>query len=103
MDENEIKYIIGNSAIHGNGVIAKTEIKKGEIIGVAVYLTARGPLITRYLGVYVNHSKNPNACLIQHNLNYHLTSIKDISAGDEITGDYNQTPPFLAKAESYFA
>jgi hypothetical protein len=36
------KYIIGKSAIHGKGVIAKAEIKTGEIIGVAVHLTAFG-------------------------------------------------------------
>jgi hypothetical protein len=35
MKANEPKYIIGNSSIHGKGVIANTEIKKGEIIGVA--------------------------------------------------------------------
>ena len=37
MKTEEPKYLIGNSAIHGKGVIAKADIKKGEVIGVAVF------------------------------------------------------------------
>lgn len=100
--KEEIKFVIGNSKIHGKGVIAKIAIKKGETIGIAVCLIKGRPVITDYLGKYVNHSYNPNSCLIQRLMNYNLVAISDINRGAEITADYNLTRAFLAKPKNNF-
>lgn len=100
--EGEIKYAIGNSLIHGQGVIAQCPIKKGEVIGVAVPITPGGHAVTQYLGRYVNHSSKPNSCLKLNGLAYDLVAITDISIHEEIAADYNSAPDFIAKPDRHF-
>ena len=97
-----IKYKIGQSEIHGLGLIAADFIKQGEIIGTAIVLTTNGPVITSYLGKYVNHSLKANSCLVAAGLQYNLVATTNIQAETEIVSNYNHTPAFVEKPGADF-
>lgn len=108
---NSKKTFVGPSKIHGNGVIAKKNIKKGEIIFVIkgellhwnpdipqpknsemwvgidrnIWIDPHG--VTRYL----NHSSNPNSGIRGRVV---LRAIKNIKRGEEITIDYSTTEEY---------
>ena len=57
------KYVIGNSSIHGKGVICVHTIKKDESIGIVITRENNIVHITPYLGKYVNHKVDENTYL----------------------------------------
>lgn len=99
-----IPYIIDSSEIHGLGVICTIPIKRHDIIGVAIVRTPSGPVITEWLGRFVNHSDEPNAFLFNiDNHVWELKALRIIKPGEEITADYSdpQGPDFLQQPEDF--
>jgi hypothetical protein len=95
-------YTIGNSLIHGKGVISSAFYKQWDVIGVAIVFCKIGFVITEDLGKYVNHSYFPNSKLIRSGLVFNLVAIKDIKSGEEITANYNDSPEFIERAKSFY-
>ena len=88
---------VGPSDIHGQGLFAKSTIKRGSVIG---YLEGRPCTIdgdhvlwiseTQGIEVlcdlrYINHSDQPNACYYD---DLSVVALRDIACGEEITHDY---------------
>lgn len=103
IDNYEQNYKIGKSNIHGNGVIAKKNILKHNIIGIAmVFSFIIIPYITEDLGQWINHSYGPNAYIYYYmpkNV-YYLIANRNIQKGEEITMDYNDTPWYIRKPDA---
>lgn len=102
------KYKIGESEVHGKGVIATSDIKKGENIGNALNLKYGVIIdITPELGKWINHSWYPN-CELQksvytwNKMSWDLIANKNIVKGDEIMMDYRDTPWFIAKPSIWY-
>ena len=85
---------IGESKIHGQGLIAKENISEGTDLGVSHY-KKNDHLIRTPLGGFINHSENPN-CFINENIHYHdgqqreLYTTRPIEKGEEITVFYTK-------------
>ena len=79
-------YHKSNSRIHGTGVFASKNIKKGEFIGD---VSKNGKYRTT-LGRWVNHAKDNNIMFSfkNDNINMIATATKDIKAGEEIVVNY---------------
>ncbi len=106
------KFVIKRSRINGKGAFAAVAIKKGETIcrmaGEEISIAelqrrfesgeerSTDPLqvgASRYLDldkpfVFINHSCDPNATIVDFNT---LVAIRDIRIGEEITYDYSLT------------
>jgi hypothetical protein len=86
------KVKVGRSGIHGKGLIATADILSGEPIAIARLDGKRTPA-----GRYTNHSKTPNARMIQNGSNIVLVALRDILGclggqdGEEITINYCDT------------
>ena len=99
------KYVIGNSPIHGKGVISVHTIKKDEPIGIVIISENNTILITPYLGQYVNHKVDENTYLkkVEENniTNYYLHAKKNIYFGEEITSNYDgpNIPDFIERSK----
>ena len=93
--------VVGESSIHGRGVIAAREFRKGELIGAAVTGLVNGGvggMERTELGRFANHQEKPNAKLERVGGDvYALRATEDISSSSEITMSYWDTPPFVAK------
>jgi len=75
------------SKIHGHGMFSEMPINKGEHIATAATAGLR-----TIAGRYVNHSSSPNAEMKRHESgDIDLYSTRSISAGEEITTDYEHT------------
>ena len=92
------KYSVKNSRIHGKGLFAKTDIRRGEVIGTIPYKPAKqdGPYVlwVNDQGIlvesdlkYINHSSSPNACYCD---DLDVVALKKIARGEEITHDYGE-------------
>ena len=78
---------IGDSKIHGQGLIAKEDIAKGTDLGVSHY--RKGDEVIRTpLGGFMNHSESPNAELIGIGRAKYLITLIDIMPDEEITLSY---------------
>ena len=79
-------YHKSSSKIHGTGVFASKNIKKGEFIGD---VSKNGEYRTT-LGRWVNHAKDNNIIFSfkKDNINMMATATKDIKAGEEIVTNY---------------
>ena len=91
------KVSVKKSKIHGNGLFAEEQIKRGDTIGVAhqVLNTSNHKLFvpTSIVGKNYNHSKNnPNAENIMDGNKRYLVALTDIKPGTEITSNYYNTP-----------
>jgi hypothetical protein len=91
------KVSVKKSKIHGNGLFAEEQIKRGDTIGVAhqVLNTSNHKLFvpTGIVGKNYNHSKNnPNAENIMDGNKRYLVALTDIKPGTEITSNYYNTP-----------
>lgn len=86
-------FYIAPSPIHRLGLFAKHDIKAGTpLFKVAdVYPVWKQ---TKF-GMAYNHSSNANTDMIQDGNEVWQFSVKDIKAGDEITGDYRLALPFF--------
>ena len=88
------RLYIGKSAIHGRGVFADANIKKGDYIGL-LYKDVYAPSGSKLPGVtklssFVNHSYEPNGKVERSGARYHLKALEDIDKDEEITIDYKQ-------------
>ena len=89
---------VKKSAIHGKGLFAKTNIKKGAVIGeVRGQLTRKdGPYVlwineakqgveVKCILKYINHHSNPNACYYD---DLTVVALRNIAQDEEITHNY---------------
>ena len=78
------------SPIHGHGIYATQDIKKGTDLGST---HIKVPMILTYirtpLGGFINHSEDPNCEVIKIGKYYYLITIKDIMPDEEITLSYS--------------
>ena len=94
---NDIFYV-RESAIHGKGLFAKSEIKKGQLLGQIEGAPAfsDGPYVLwvdeSEKGVevkcdlkYINHNTRPNACYYD---DLTVVALRDIAKDEEITHHY---------------
>ncbi len=104
------KISIGDSKIHGKGLIADENIKKGDKIQIipgpktkrVITNKEQGQEIENWIGIsktfwidtsgtifnFINHSCEPNAAIAGTRTLY---ALEDIEKGDEITMDYSMT------------
>jgi SET domain-containing protein len=93
-------YSIKKSKIAGIGVVADKNFKKGELIDTAI---EKEDLITKAdtrtnFGKSLNHQKQCNANQKSENNMLNVYAGKDITAGEEVTIDYNKTPWYVRAA-----
>ena len=83
---------IGDSKIHGQGLIAKENITEGTDLGVSHY--RKGDEVIRTpLGGFINHSEEPNMVRKQIRIEpywdkWTITTTEDIKKGEELTLKY---------------
>jgi len=81
------KFEISSSPIHGRGCFANQAFKKGDFIN---HHFEPGEKITKF-GAHLNHSKNPTAISKRGKDGYDpVHALKDLIQGDEITLDYTK-------------
>lgn len=80
------KVALGDSRIHGTGLLAKHPIEAGDSIAIARFGEKRTPA-----GRYANHSFDPNAKMMATEGNILLVALKAINAGEEVTVDYRES------------
>lgn len=97
-DKDKPAWKIGNSQIHGKGVMAGRNMNKGSIVDKATDPSSRADDKITHMGSKLNHSPNPNCLLnkvetsriIFHN----LITTKDVDEGEELTVNYGDYPEF---------
>ena len=97
--EKPVIYAIGDSSIHGRGMMANKDLVPETEIGVFVrFEWWVVPIITREFGRHINHSWNPNTRLEwKPTQEWILTSVESIARGSEITFDYRTTSWYCKK------
>lgn len=82
---------IKSSEIEGLGLFATEDIPFGTDLGKS-HMNFDGPLHRTPLGGFYNHSTKPNCIKAKrsekYGYSYHLETLRDIKAGDEITVKY---------------
>ena len=83
---------IGESKIHGQGLVASENIPMGTDLGISHYRKGDNVIRTP-LGGFINHSEDPSATREQIRIEpywdkWNVTTIKDIKKGEEITLKY---------------
>ena len=83
---------IGESKIHGQGLVASEDIPMGTDLGISHYRKG-DDVIRTPLGGFINHSEDPSATRKQIRIEpywdkWNVTTIKDIKKGEEITLKY---------------
>ena len=97
------KYRIGPSSIHGQGIITKYTINKGEIIDKGIdYIWGLFPYITPYFGSWINHSNHANTQLCYLENGYYIMATQMIKKDEEVTVNYNMTPWYIENARSWY-
>ena len=95
------KYTIKPSARHGVGAFALRNIGAQENVGVLLarlyFFGVFGGRRTD-LGCAVNHAGNPNCKMVKVGRCWSLVATRCISAGEELTMSYDDTPWFVASA-----
>jgi SET domain-containing protein len=94
------EFEIAPSTIHGVGVFTRIPIKKGSVLFPVVSETEKK---VTPLGSKVNHSYTPNCVLRKYGDTWCIVANEDIPVNAELTGDYNDTPPFLQKPLPHYA
>ncbi|RDI46029.1 SET domain-containing protein [Aquicella lusitana] len=98
-------YFLVKKGIHGVGVFAAADIKKGEILRELTGEMLDHPTRTSIqigknkhiedeMGGLINHSCQPTARIDKKN--HSLVSIRNIRKGEEITFDYNENEEAMA-------
>ena len=78
------------SDVNGNGLFTVEDIEEGEIIGVSHVCYKNYWYSVNPIGIYYNHSLNPN-CIIRYEGNLNLLVAKiNISAWEELLVDYTK-------------
>ena len=90
----EEKYYVDKSHIQGNGVFAKTDYPENYTIGKLHDLVDGKAVSNSWteLAKYHNHSNTPNCKNTYNNNTRHLTTIKPVNKGEELTTDYTLQP-----------
>lgn len=107
-------YIIGDSQIHGKGILAKRNLKDDEVVGLGIAFKCYCiPYVTPEFGSFINHSYNPTGYLYWHDgssqedydnnntlskdkdMGWYVRCLKPLKKGDEITVNYNHTPWYI--------
>jgi SET domain-containing protein len=97
--KDEYSYSVNDSRIHGKGIFAKDDIKKGKK-SLACILTDED-LLYSDLGKYINHSKSPNCKLVDDgSRNFLVVTLNDIKDGDEMLIDYDNNPHGFQKSNN---
>jgi hypothetical protein len=119
MEQQTQKYYIGDSQIHGKGVLATRNLRKNEVIdmgiGFAMYFI---PYVTPYFGSFINHSYTPNAYLWYYDgytnntrqsydpavneVGWYVRTLRPIQENEEITVNYNHTPWYIEGALPHY-
>tara|TARA_R110000744_G_scaffold105366_3_gene201344 strand:+ start:1154 stop:1852 length:699 start_codon:yes stop_codon:yes gene_type:complete len=91
---NEEKYYVDKSHIQGNGVFAKTDYPENYTIGkLHDFIGGKAkPNSWTELARKHNHSNTPNCKNTLNNGSRHLTTIKPVNKGEELTTDYTLQP-----------
>lgn len=98
-----MKYELGKSKIQGLGIISTESINKDESIDIAIdFLFNFFPVITDYIGRWVNHSTNNNIYLYFDGKKYYFKASKFIPSGSELLLDYNDTPWYIMKPMPWY-
>jgi len=92
------KFAVKESSIHGMGAIATKNIKKGELVGMAVTdEKALEPTQAHLwrdartkLGKYLNHKNKENASFKSENNTLNIYAKNTINKGEEITVNYKK-------------
>lgn len=87
---------IKQSGIEGLGLFAVEDIKSDTDLGLThiVDITSENGFIRTPLGGFINHSESPNLKIdVKESGNYHIRTLVDIKAGDELTLKYNLYTP----------
>jgi len=99
-----MNFKIGKSTIHGRGIFADKDFKKGDELFLVLdfdefYNRAKG---ISTLGRLVNHQKKCNCSLKLIKNQYYLCADKDIKKGEELTSDYSKLSfPFRNNIDGY--
>ena len=81
---------IGKSNIHGRGIFMTDALKKEDVVGVSHVSYDRVWYQVFPLGIFYNHSKNPN-CIVKTEDNLNLVvANRDIDKDEELTVDYTK-------------
>jgi SET domain len=88
---------IGESKIHGQGLIANSNLPMGANIGVS-YING---LPTSNIGKFYNHSDQPNAISRMTGNKRSIELTRDIQPGEEITLNYRLQPELEQPAEGW--
>ena len=81
---------VGNSDIHGRGIFSTDGLKEGDTVGVSHVTYERVWYQVFPIGIFYNHSYEPN-CIVKTEDNVNLViAIKDINKDEEITVDYSK-------------
>ena len=81
---------VGNSDIHGRGIFSTDGLKEGDIVGVSHVTYERVWYQVFPIGIFYNHSYEPN-CIVKTEDNVNLViAIKDINKDEEVTVDYSK-------------
>jgi len=84
MPEDNYKFVIAASPIHGQGVFAADDYAQNEVIGLVRQGLNRTPL-----GYMTNHSDEPNAETVPlPDGGGYMRTLRAIQAGEEVTIDY---------------
>ena len=98
------KYSVKKSDIHGKGAFATKNLKKGELVGMAVtdeeaVKPIKDPKDFRdartKLGKYLNHQTKHNASLKSENNTLNIYTNRVVKKGDEITVNYKKAPNYI--------
>ncbi|MEE4000431.1 SET domain-containing protein-lysine N-methyltransferase [Tenacibaculum sp. FZY0031] len=97
-------WLIGESSIHGKGVIAGKKLNKEKELGKVATLNEKNINITSNFGSLINHQsmKKANAKINKKGSDFFLKTERTIHQGEEITTDYDSAEPYFAKSKSNF-
>lgn len=88
-----MKWKVGKSKVHGNGVFAAQDLNRGEDVGVSIPMikdTETERIFQRNtFGLLINDSSTPNVRCMKIEGDWHFVAITPIQEGDELLVDYN--------------
>lgn len=98
-----MKYKLDKSRIQGMGIFCTEHIKENEIIDKAIiFRFGIFPVITEYIGKWVNHKSNCNIRLYYDKGEYYFRACKDIKPKEELTLNYKETPWYILKPMPWY-
>ena len=81
---------VGNSDIHGRGIFTTDGLVAGDIVGVSHVTYDRVWYQVFPIGIFYNHSLEPNCIVtVDDNVNLVVTN-RDIDKDEELTVDYTK-------------